>query len=156
MIRSSFRLARQAPRFVRTYAEAASPDKLKLSFTLPYRSINNQDEVTQVNLPTTAGTIGVLANHVPTLEELTPGVVEVITGAETKQYFIAGGFASIGSDSILNVNAVDAYPLEDISASEAKNLLSTAQKNAASSDKDVALQGKIETELLEALVAVAK
>ena len=146
-----------APRLARGYAEASSSNNsLKLSFALPYKALFENKEVTQVNLPTTAGNIGVLANHVPTVEELIPGVVEVIEGSETKQYFVAGGFASISPESVLNLNAVDAYPLEDFSASEVKTLLANAQKNLTSSDEGAATQAKIEVEVLEALAAVAK
>lgn len=144
------------PRLARGYAEASASNVLKLSFALPDNALYKAAEVTQVNLPTTAGNIGVLANHVPTIEELTPGVIEVIQGSETKQFFVPGGFASVSPNSELNINAIDAYPLEDFSASEAKNLLSEAQKNASSSDEAVAAQAKIEVDVLEALVAVAK
>lgn len=42
----------------------------------------------QVNLPATAGDMGVLANHVPTIQQLKPGVVEVMDGGnETKSFF---------------------------------------------------------------------
>jgi F-type H+-transporting ATPase subunit delta len=33
----------------------------------------------QVNLPSTAGDMGILSHHVPTIVQLKPGVVEVIT-----------------------------------------------------------------------------
>ena len=44
-------------------------------------------EVDQVNLPSSAGDMGVLANHVPTLAQLRPGVVEVNDGKATKKFF---------------------------------------------------------------------
>lgn len=154
--RSSAKLLR-SPRLARGYAEAAAPaDKVVLSFALPRAALYNAEPVTQVNLPTTAGIIGVLANHVPTVEELVPGVVEVFEGSEAKRFFVAGGFASVSEGSQLSVNAVDAYPVEDFSATEVKQLLADAQKNAASGDEGVAQQAKVEVEVLEALAAVAK
>jgi F-type H+-transporting ATPase subunit delta len=49
--------------------------------------ITNQ-EVTQVNLSAATGDMGVLAHHVPTIEPLRPGVVEVIDASgQAKKWF---------------------------------------------------------------------
>lgn len=147
--------------FTRSYAEAAkaaavSADKIQLTLALPSETLFDKKEVSQVNLPTTSGTIGILASHVPTIEELVPGVVDVIDGSETKSYFVAGGFASVSEGSLLKVNAIEAAPLDAFSVTEVKSLLANAQKNATSSDEATATQAKIEVEVLEALAAVAK
>ncbi|MBQ5154062.1 F0F1 ATP synthase subunit epsilon [Macrococcus caseolyticus] len=159
----AFRSLRQTARLslTRGYAEAAkatavSADKIQLTLALPSETLFDKKEVSQVNLPTTSGTIGILASHVPTIEELVPGVVDVIDGSDTKSYFVAGGFASVSEGSLLKVNAIEAAPLDAFSASEVKSLLANAQKNATSSDEATATQAKIEVEVLEALAAVAK
>lgn len=42
----------------------------------------------QVNLPAESGEMGVLANHVPSIEQLRPGLIEVIEEAGgSKQFF---------------------------------------------------------------------
>ena len=42
----------------------------------------------QVNLPAESGEMGVLANHVPSIEQLKPGLVEIIEeSGGSKQYF---------------------------------------------------------------------
>ena len=42
----------------------------------------------QVNIPAESGDMGVLANHVPSIEQLRPGIVEVIDeSGGNKQYF---------------------------------------------------------------------
>jgi hypothetical protein len=71
----------------------------------------------QVNLPAETGEMGVLANHVPSIEQLKPGLVEVMeeTGGN-KQFFLSGGFAVVQPGSQLSINAVEGYPLEDFSA----------------------------------------
>lgn len=82
--------------------------------------------------------MGVLASHVPSIEQLKPGLVEVIEEAGgSKQFFrtstqqiyrpktkqeanmehiVSGGFATVQPGSILSINAVEGYPLEDFSA----------------------------------------
>jgi len=42
----------------------------------------------QVNLPAESGEMGILANHVPSIEQLRPGLIEVIEEAGgSKQFF---------------------------------------------------------------------
>lgn len=42
----------------------------------------------QVNLPAESGDMGVLANHVPSIEQLRPGLVEIVEeGGANKQFF---------------------------------------------------------------------
>ena len=44
--------------------------------------------MTQVNIAAATGDMGILANHVPSIEPLRPGVVEVIeSGSATKKWF---------------------------------------------------------------------
>lgn len=52
------------------------------------QAIYKATDVQQVNLAATSGDMGILANHVPTIEQLNPGVVEVVETAElTKKFF---------------------------------------------------------------------
>ena len=45
-------------------------------------------EVVQVNIAAESGEMGVLAHHVPSIEQLKPGIVEVIEeSGSTKQFF---------------------------------------------------------------------
>lgn len=43
----------------------------------------------QVNIPAESGDMGVLANHVPSVEQLRPGLVEIIeeSSGTSKQFF---------------------------------------------------------------------
>ena len=74
----------------RTYAtEAAaapSSDALRLSLALPFQTLCADSEVEQVNLPSINGDLGILANHIPIVEQLRPGLLEIISkGGETEQ-----------------------------------------------------------------------
>ncbi|PKY04824.1 putative ATP synthase delta chain mitochondrial precursor [Aspergillus campestris IBT 28561] len=146
-----------APFQRRGYAEAVS-DKLKLSLVLPHQTIFQSTGVVQVNIPAESGEMGVLANHVPSIEQLKPGLVEVIeeSGAN-KKFFLSGGFAVVQPNSQLSVNAVEGFALEDFSADAVKNQIAEAQKIAggSGSEQDIA-EAKIELEVLETLQAVLK
>lgn len=46
------------------------------------------DSSVQVNIPAESGEMGVLANHVPSIEQLKPGLVEIIEeSGGSKQFF---------------------------------------------------------------------
>ncbi|OIW34100.1 epsilon subunit of F1F0-ATP synthase N-terminal domain-containing protein [Coniochaeta ligniaria NRRL 30616] len=164
---NSFRVARaalrarpsaiRAPLQRRGYAEAVS-DKIKLSLTLPHQAIFKSSDAVQVNIPAESGDMGVLANHVPSIEQLKPGLVEVIEeGGSSKQFFLSGGFAVVQPNSLLSINAVEGFPLEDFSADNVRAQISEAQKvaNGNGSEQDIA-EAKIELEVLESLQAVLK
>ena len=51
------------------------------------QGIYNSSSVTQVNIPAATGDMGILANHVPTVEALRPGLLEIIESSGTKKYF---------------------------------------------------------------------
>lgn len=96
----------------RGYAEAVS-DKIKLSLVLPHQvrltsvsfcnssftdaiyrvgrldmilqTLFSSQDVVQVNIAAATGDMGILANHVPSIEPLRPGVVEVIDSTSNSQ-----------------------------------------------------------------------
>ena len=64
--------------------------------------------ITQVNISTTDGDVGILLNHVPSIFQLKPSMVSFIGGSEAvESYFVSGGFAVINADSTLDINATD-------------------------------------------------
>ncbi|CAN8096308.1 unnamed protein product [Discula destructiva] len=147
----------KAPLQRRGYAEAVN-DKIKLSLALPHEYLYKSQDVVQVNLPAESGEMGVLANHVPSIEQLKPGLIEIIEeSGSSKQFFLSGGFAVVQPNSALSINAVEAYPLEDFSADAVRAQISEAQKVASGSgsEQDIA-EAKIELEVLESLQAALK
>ncbi|KAI9359484.1 ATP synthase [Pilaira anomala] len=139
-------------RFYATEAPAAS-EALRLTFVVPHKAIYKATDVQQVNLAATSGDMGILANHVPTIEQLNPGVVEVVESAEiTKKFFVSGGFATINPDNSLNINAVEACPLEEFSLERVQSGLAEAQRllSSAATEKEKAA-AKVEVEVYEAI-----
>ena len=53
-----------------------------------------QDSV-QVNIPAESGEMGILANHVPAIEQLKPGLVEIIEEAGASKQFFRMSLSSI-------------------------------------------------------------
>ncbi|KAL9067268.1 MAG: hypothetical protein Q9157_006867 [Trypethelium eluteriae] len=91
----------------------------------------------QVNIPAESGEMGVLANHVPSIEQLKPGLVEVIEEAGgSKQFFLSGGFAVVQPGSQLSINAVEGFPLEDFNADAVRSQIAEAQKIASGSGSE--------------------
>lgn len=139
----------------RTYAsEAAASDVLKLQFALPHDVLYQNKPVKQVNLPLLTGRAGILPNHVPIVEQLAAGVVEVFENDTTqagKKYFVSSGFASVQPDSTLNITCAEAFELGDFDLSKVQSLKSEAEKNLTASDEVVATDAKIQFDVLSAL-----
>ncbi|KAN0060605.1 delta subunit of the central stalk of mitochondrial F1F0 ATP synthase, atp16 [Thecaphora frezii] len=137
----------------RGYAEAVS-DKLKLSFILPHEAIYDSAEVTQVNIASATGDMGILASHVPSVEELRPGVLEVVESAGTKKWFVSGGFATVHPNNKLVINAIEAYTLDQFSAEAVRSALTEAQRVASTaSSPEAKAEAEIEVEVYTALQA---
>ncbi|KAJ6482181.1 epsilon subunit of F1F0-ATP synthase N-terminal domain-containing protein [Mycena polygramma] len=155
---SSLRLlasaARRAPSAIafsrRGYAEVS--DKIKLTLVLPHQPIFTSTDVVQVNICAATGDMGILANHVPSIEPLRPGVVEVVESSGSKKWFVSGGFATVHPGNKLTVNVVEAAPLEDFSAEAVRTHLQEALRvasgNGSEEDK---LEARIEADVYESI-----
>ncbi|TPX46729.1 hypothetical protein SeMB42_g01864 [Synchytrium endobioticum] len=149
-------LATEAPS---TASPTPSAGKLLLNFALPHQTLMKNVEITQINITSSEGDMGILADHVPMIAQLVPGLVEIFQGADkSKKFFVSGGFAIINPDSTLNINAVEAVPLEQIDFAAARRNADEANRKIAASgaselDKAAA---KAELEVYEALVAAEK
>jgi len=135
----------------RGYAEVN--EKLKLSMVLPHQAIFSSADVVQVNIAAEAGDMGILANHVPSIEALRPGVVEVIeTAGGSKKWFVSGGFATVHPNNRLTINAVEAAPLEDFSIEAVRSHLQEALKAASGSASEAdKMEARVEADVYEAL-----
>ncbi|KZT52868.1 ATP-synthase delta-subunit [Calocera cornea HHB12733] len=139
----------------RGYAEGGPSDKIKLSMVLPHQTIFSSTEVTQVNLPAVTGDMGVLANHLSTIEPLRPGVLEVIESAgQSKKWFVSSGFATVHPDNTMTINIIEGAPLEDFSAEAVRSNLAEAQRVASGNgSEEEKAEARIEVDVYEALQA---
>ncbi|KAL9614662.1 MAG: hypothetical protein Q9167_000867 [Letrouitia subvulpina] len=102
--------------------------------------------------------MGILANHVPSIEQLKPGLVEIIEeSGGSKQFFLSGGFAIVQPGSQLSINAVEGFSLDQFSPEAVKSQITEAQKisSGSGSEQDIA-EAKIELEVLESLQSALK
>ncbi|EPS69430.1 hypothetical protein M569_05335 [Genlisea aurea] len=130
------------------------PSKLTVNLVLPYDSALSAKEVDMVIVPASTGQMGVLPGHVATIAELKPGVLSVHEGNDVTKYFLSGGFAFVHANSITDIVAIEATPLDQIDiASVQKGLTEFQQKlNSASTDLEKA-QAQIGVDVHSALNA---
>ncbi|KAG9452483.1 hypothetical protein H6P81_005387 [Aristolochia fimbriata] len=113
------------------------PSKLTVNFVLPYQSELSSKEVDQVIIPAMTGQMGVLPGHVPTISELKPGVLSVLEGSEVTKYFVSSGFAFIHANSVTDVIAVEAVPLDRFDQSLVQKGLADFTQKLGSASTDL-------------------
>ncbi|PIA14081.1 ATP synthase subunit delta, mitochondrial [Coemansia reversa NRRL 1564] len=146
------RTTRLASRLYASEATGTSAGKLIVNFVLPHAALMKGTEVNQVDMSAVSGDLGVLADHVPTIEQLKPGVIDFISDSGSQKYFVSGGFAIMNPNSVLNINAVEAFKLEDIDPQAVAANLSESQRLATSAKDNVTKEAAaIEVELYESL-----
>ncbi|KAF5735099.1 hypothetical protein HS088_TW15G00599 [Tripterygium wilfordii] len=116
---------------------ASIPSKLTVNFVLPYASELATKEVDMVIIPATTGQMGVLPGHVPTIAELKPGILSVHEGNDTKKYFISSGFAFIHANSVADVIAVEAVPIDQIDSNLVQKGLAEFTQKLSSASTDL-------------------
>ncbi|XP_022718208.1 ATP synthase subunit delta', mitochondrial-like [Durio zibethinus] len=98
----------------RPVTPSSIPSKITVNFVLPYASELSSKEVDMVIVPATTGQMGVLPGHVPTIAELKPGILSVHEGNDVTKYFLSSGFALIHANSVADIIAVEAVPVDRI------------------------------------------
>merc|ERR1712154_371742 len=126
-----------------------------MAFTLasPYDVYYKDAKVKQVDVPTLAGSFGILPDHVPTLAVLKPGVVNVFEeDGAAKKYFVSSGSVTINGDSSVQVLAEEAHPVDRFDAAAIREGLSKAQSDLASASSETSkAEAQIAIECYEAL-----
>ncbi|KAJ7645269.1 hypothetical protein B0H17DRAFT_1216101 [Mycena rosella] len=144
--------ARRAPAALALgYAEAT--DKIKFTLVLPIKSsVFTSTDVVQVNICAATGDMGILANHVLSIEPLRPSIVEVIESTGSKKWFGALRRLRDGAPRQHAHRLVEAALVEDFSAEAIRTILQealcVAAGNGSEEDK---LEARIEADAYEAL-----
>uniref|UniRef100_A0A0N4ZPU4 F-ATPase delta subunit n=1 Tax=Parastrongyloides trichosuri TaxID=131310 RepID=A0A0N4ZPU4_PARTI len=152
VLRQAPRLSGISSRFASTATES-NANELKFTLASPDTSYFNQAVVKQVDVPTIAGVVGILASHVPTLGVIKPGVVKVTDNeGKVTELFVSSGTLSMNIDGSCQVLGEQVTPISDIDESAARKILEDAQRRSSEgSDKDKA-EALIEIEVAEALI----
>ncbi|KAH6790450.1 ATPase [Perilla frutescens var. frutescens] len=119
---------------------SAIPSKLTVNLVLPYDAVLSAKEVDMVIVPASTGQMGVLPGHVATIAELKPGVLSVHEGNDVTKYFVSGGFAFVHANSIADIVAIEATPVDQIDPNLVQKGLAEFQQklNTASTDLEKA------------------
>jgi len=85
------------------------------------------DTVELLSVVTTAGQLGILANHTPLLTIMKTGPMHIITNKKTIYYAVSGGVLSVQKNhTILLVDAIE--QAEEIDVTRAKDALKRAEE----------------------------
>ncbi|CAN0842755.1 ATP synthase subunit delta', mitochondrial [Linum grandiflorum] len=113
------------------------PTKLTVNFVLPYSTQLAEKEVDMIIVPATTGQMGILPGHVPTIAELKPGVMSVHEGSDVSKYFVSSGFAFIHGNSVADVIAVEAVPIDQIDSNLVQKGITEFNQKLGSASTDL-------------------
>jgi len=127
---------------------------LKLIFATPTEVFYDDKVVKQVDVQTLSGSFGILAQHVPTIACLKPGVVTVVqTDDVRRRIFVSSGTVTVNADSSVQILAEEASAIDKIDFGVAKEGLARTQQelNAARNEAERA-EKQIAIEAYEAVL----
>jgi F-type H+-transporting ATPase subunit delta len=129
--------------------------EMSFTFSSPAEVIYNQAKnVKQVDVSTLSGSVGLLANHVPILAALKPGIVTVHENeGKVNKYFVSSGSVAVNPDSSIQLLAEECFALDKLDLKSAQEQLSEGQKllSSASNERQKA-EAQITIETAEAVI----
>ncbi|MEG0593355.1 MAG: ATP synthase F1 subunit epsilon [Coprobacillus sp.] len=106
----------------------------KLKIVTP-KGIYKEADIEMLNLRTTSGQIGILANHLPLASAIDISEMNYIEDGERKHYAIAGGFVYVGEhETTIIANAIESP--EEIDVNRALEAKQRAEKRLEKNDED--------------------
>ena len=152
MLRPAVRRMSTASRALRAEPKGA----LKLRFGTP-KKILFDAEIQSVVLPAASGDMGILADHVPAVIQLRPGVIEVKQDPKPlARWFVPGGFAIMAPDNVASITAPDAILVEDLDIAKATAELAKVKvlADSASGNPEAKATAQIQVETYEAITRI--
>lgn len=133
----------------------ATAKKIRLELVSPEKLLLAED-VSMVVMPGTEGQFGVLADHIPLVSTLEPGVIDVYQdGKVDHRIFVAGGFVEVDGERCV-VLAEDAAPLEKLNADEIRQKCRDLKDDIKVAETDAArLLAANKLTVAEAMLAAA-
>ncbi|KAK4414314.1 ATP synthase subunit delta', mitochondrial [Sesamum alatum] len=119
---------------------ASTPSKLTINLLSHYSSELSNKQVDMVIVPATTGQMGILPGHVASISELKAGLLSIHEGNEVTKYFISSGFVFVHSNSVTDIIAIEAVPIEQVDPDSVQKYLTefTQKLSAASTDLEKA------------------
>ena len=114
-------------------------DTFEIEIVTPERVVE-RDVVTELQLPTTNGYIGVLAGHAPLITELGIGEISYKADGQTYKIAVAWGFAEVLPNKT-TILAEVAERAEDIDVARAQKAKERAEELLRSGDPDTDFEG---------------
>ncbi len=129
----------------------ANPHKINVKIVTPEKTIL-KGEYDQITLPTSAGELGILANHAPLVSTIKPGEIRLINEGHTSYLAISKGFLEVRHNSEIILLADTAEPAEQIDLQKAEDAKKRAeqiikQKDYADDADYAKMQAIIEKEM---------
>jgi F-type H+-transporting ATPase subunit epsilon len=109
-------------------------DTLQFDLVSPERKLASV-EATSVQIPGIGGDFTAMPDHAPFLTTLRPGVVRVVTAAETAEYVVTGGFAEISTTSA-TILAEQAVLRPEADAGLLADLLGAAERDLSEAPEE--------------------
>jgi F-type H+-transporting ATPase subunit epsilon len=110
------------------------PDTLQFDLVAPERKLASL-EAKAITIPGIGGDFTAMPNHAPFLTTLRPGVVRVVTAAETLDYVVTGGFAEVSSTAA-TILAEQAVPRTEVDSGMVEALLAAAERELADAPQE--------------------
>ncbi|UJR13272.1 hypothetical protein I4U23_000292 [Adineta vaga] len=130
-----------------------STTDMTFTFASPAEIFYNQSKnIRQVDVPAISGNMSILADHVPILGVLKPGVVTVFeSDGNTKRFFVSSGSIAVHPDSSVQLLSEEAASIENLDPTACQDALSNSKRRleSAKDDKEKA-EAQIEIDCAEA------